>query len=77
MHLLLNFFFPNIKKHLDFMSVRNFNVNIYLRNDKLCLKHIFKESYFHPTRIPYIPTLKKKCIQLFVGETIQEGLLWH
>lgn len=48
------FFFSNIKKHLDFMDVRNLTVNIYLSNGKLCPKRLFKASYFRPTRIPYI-----------------------
>ena len=63
----LFFFFSNIKKHLNYMEVRNLTVNICLSSGKLCLKCFFKASYFHPARIPYS---RINCIQLFVSWTV-------
>lgn len=57
------------------MDVKNFNVNIYITNGKLCLKHFFKENYFHPRRIPYIK--EKVHTAACVGDCIQEDLLWQ
>lgn len=57
------------------MDVRNLNVNICLSNGKLCLRHFFKESYFHPTGIPYIK--EKVHTAVCGGNCIQEDILWH
>lgn len=69
------FFFPNIKKHLDFMDVRNLNVNICLSNGKRCLRRFFKANYFHPTGILYIK--EKVHTAVCEGNCIQEDILWH
>lgn len=80
MHLLF-FFFPTIEKHLDFMEVRILTINIYLSNDKLCLKCFFKASYFHPTRIPYVKKNAYSCLSggLYSGRhfvALRNSYLW-